>query len=901
MEPRPMDTLPPSPAAVTTAADDIHRAQARLRTTHRWLQEQDDQLPHAPEDPARPDATLQSVDRFWNAMVAAPTGDIPITRRQHFATCLARIATDDAALRLADRILSANAGRLLRAMPTDTDTPPPAHIHVEELVIGEASYAGMFMLRSELFPDTVLLFSSHRGWKEFASRKDLLAGVERDLRQELALHEELPGIARTAIEPKLDAPFLRGRPLTAFHYGAIADRIIQRHREKVEASLSGGEPDSFYNASTLHDLVDLRGMDMNRSAIRKTWSREDRPSDMALASYPAPLREAFEHAANDYDIATLRAVDAIIAGSVTPASTMAMFTRDELGKHLLRLGIGDAPEAIWVRSQRFSLGFRQAATALIQGRDESMVSLVNFARWNVGAGDLDTIAIVQADGTPHPRLSANTAVSMIRFIDIGRRYIEHLEERHGDSDAGRRYRQTARSRWLAKVRLDIARTRLLQHDASLGRGLLPDTRERGLQWMEATLAHPEPTSRKRVDGDDLLVQQLTYRGATVSDVFVIGTRSSVASSHVVVYTPDAPDRVAFREFRTRDDMIRAFLRDRTFESYLLDRLPSAFAAWDAEGHRHFDVPDSTKTLRWVFSSDDCDFCTPLVEPFSYRDVITDIADAAYESELEQSKRTAEHISRSTQQADEDAANGLYRIPHSLLGMPGEGGMFLAETMADSLAKATGSAWQLADHLRYGNYAEAVVDVASFYVNGLDVATIGPTPGAWSRGVMRRATKKTIATIGTDGWAAPAPSWIRLPETQWPAHAYYHASPRELDRLKRTGMLVLLQSRLGAGELRGVPITLFRHAGPPDPSLVATGWLPASAEGVPSSPGSWVRIDLHDALRGTNASATSFAVYRPIDGDGASLIIRPERSLPMTSDTTPLILFDHYAVEAPPAA
>ncbi|KAG9612995.1 hypothetical protein KCV01_g1500, partial [Aureobasidium melanogenum] len=343
----------------------------------------------------------------------------------------------------------------------------------------------------------------------------------------------------------------------------------------------------------------------------------------------------------------------------------------------------------------------------------------------------------------------------------------------------------------------------------------------------------------------------------------------------------------------------------------LAHLPPEFTTTDASGRAHFDVPESTKTLRWALPNDGCGFCTSLAEPFAYRDVITDIADAAYDTEREQERRTFRYVSRSTEQADDDATNQRYRIPHALAGMPGEATGFLVAMAAQSLTTATDSTWRLYDDLKAGNYAHAFVDAVSVYVNGLDVATLGPTPGAWSRGAIRRFAKASTArrtglsipvAQGDDlATTTATPSLVALTETQWPSHAYYHASPAELERLERVGMLVLLQSRLGKGDLRGVPLVVLPPGRHPPSSRYPAGWMPASAEGAPSSPGTWVRIDLREALRGTNLSANSFNVYRQIDGDGNVLVLRPGQPLPTMGGAAPLILFDHYTMESAPAA
>ena len=122
---------------------------------------------------------------------------------------------------------------------------------------------------------------------------------------------------------------------------------------------------------------------------------------------------------------------------------------------------------------------------------------------------------------------------------------------------------------------------------------------------------------------------------------------------MVLYTPEAPDGLAFREFRDPDAMREGFLLDRRFEPYLLRRLPARFSTLDDHGLPRFEVSYTLRTVQWTFGGSACGFCTVLEEPFTYREVSGNIADATYDAAIALTENDTAHFTRSTAQADED--------------------------------------------------------------------------------------------------------------------------------------------------------------------------------------------------------------------------------------------------------
>jgi hypothetical protein len=70
------------------------------------------------------------------------------------------------------------------------------------------------------------------------------------------------------------------------------------------------------------------------------------------------------------------------------------------------------------------------------------------------------------------------------------------------------------------------------------------TSKRGAQWVAAVLDYPDPANRPTVDGQAIVTHALHQRGLPVQGVMVIGNGKDPER---VLYTPNAPDGVTFRE------------------------------------------------------------------------------------------------------------------------------------------------------------------------------------------------------------------------------------------------------------------------------------------------------------------------------------------------------------------
>jgi len=213
-------------------------------------------------------------------------------------------------------------------------------------------------------------------------------------------------------------------------------------------------------------------------------------------------------------------------------------------------------------------------------------------------------------------------------------------------------------------------------------------------------------------------RQLVYKGAVVSDVLVIGVRDARSSSRVVLYTPDAPDGRAFREFSDRAVAAREFLYAPAFQEYLLRRLPAEYGEPLPNGSgRRFKVSDASRQTQWVLSAPGDQRGTITEERFDERVVDGDVRTALFDAEIVRQARDVAWFGRSTRQADFEAIGGMLGGVSEAMRGPSA---VLEETVA-AVGQALRATWRLYDSIKAGDRAQAFVDFTEAYTSSLSLA------------------------------------------------------------------------------------------------------------------------------------------------------------------------------------
>ena len=197
------------------------------------------------------------------------------------------------------------------------------------------------------------------------------------------------------------------------------------------------------------------------------------------------------------------------------------------------------------------------------------LTLSEQALENIGALDVDywlSATVSTHDGQRYLPLTPAYVKRIVRELDIGGGYYRHLSQRLLHSPEAAWRQQHYRRISLARMHAEAIKARFAGH-------FLPDRQERGFHWAQSVLQQPERGSgRPRVDGHAIEVQQLLLNGATVRGVLVVAPPSPASVPALLVYTPHAPDRKAWREFSSRSQMFSTFQNDEKLRDYLLQRV-----------------------------------------------------------------------------------------------------------------------------------------------------------------------------------------------------------------------------------------------------------------------------------------------------------------------------------------
>ncbi|RFQ05254.1 hypothetical protein D0O09_03875 [Pseudomonas putida] len=196
--------------------------------------------------------------------------------------------------------------------------------------------------------------------------------------------------------------------------------------------------------------------------------------------------------------------------------------------------------------------------------------LDELALLNIAWFDLDywlTARVHHEDGSPLDSLSPEGAKRLVRKLDAGSGYISFLRTHLLESSA---------ARWRMQAHGNITRTRMHAEAAKAryARHLLEGTQERGYRWIKAVINHPDNRWRPAIDEQRVMVHQLTVDGHTLQGVLLIKAQNE-AIQPLVLYTPDAPDRRAWREYPNTRALLKMLRRTPALRRYLVQRAPLA--------------------------------------------------------------------------------------------------------------------------------------------------------------------------------------------------------------------------------------------------------------------------------------------------------------------------------------
>lgn len=273
---------------------------------------------------------------------------------------------------------------------------------------------------------------------------------------------------------------------------------------------------------------------------------------------------------------------------------------------------------------------------------------------------------------------------------------------------------------------------------------MPDHEERGYRMVSTALLWRAGAGRPLLQGHQVTVRRLTYRGAPLRNVLVFAMRNAGSVSRIVMYTPGAPDGRAFREFADRQEADRQVLTAPAFREYLLDRLPMAFAEWSADGTTRRFKGD--RLAQWVFAAPASGQRTFLPERFEEEELSGDFLAAAFDAHVDARKADVDELRR-------QASHWRF----SPLGTPVTTAL-VGTVVSESLRapfRALKASYRFYDQVKARDYGSAVVSMAEAYNSALDVVVPVPLGAAGGRALVRLGQRGMAASVALDGAASPS--------------------------------------------------------------------------------------------------------------------------------------------------
>ncbi|MFC6335748.1 hypothetical protein GIR22_06810 [Pseudomonas sp. CCM 7891] len=180
-------------------------------------------------------------------------------------------------------------------------------------------------------------------------------------------------------------------------------------------------------------------------------------------------------------------------------------------------------------------------------RNVEPLSLHQVHRTTIATAD-----IIDTSGKKHGRLDNADLHALAQQADIGKKYQEYLKTAFSQSGEGANFAAAWQRANAAKMQKDALESRLNPAAYNLFTFKIPGS---GLDWIKVVIEHPDSTARPLVGRYDIEANLLVLGsalegGQVINGVTVIQRKGTRANGVSVLYAPDAPDGIPFRELVT---------------------------------------------------------------------------------------------------------------------------------------------------------------------------------------------------------------------------------------------------------------------------------------------------------------------------------------------------------------
>lgn len=570
------------------------------------------------------------IEEFWTTPPTSP----PQSRSplEQLGTQLKRQMSNLAALRVTDGTLSAASKQLIDdalQYPTlaarervfnDGARPGVYPITLDNTTEHGAALAGAFMITSRdgsnatppTWPDNnraialnenngpVVLYTPSEGFEEFSTPAQLRQALAQridngDTKSELLLQSLTPPVKNGNQPPSGEDLMLGAEPWAGDAFTQGISLLLTRAAPEITAAVArvsaSGPP---HDSNLLHDPKQSEAiheaanwsylLDGSNALLARNDKLAEKQQPSWLKDLSPPQQTLYDH---------LEQVGQQSAAKLAPLlekiPSLNSFARERMNaaiKHLYPNAQVDADQLRVKSTSQTRFHFGRPGIAQARSVKTNYLSLTDLAlqnptQWKGGESakytrETLTLALTDTRGQPvlgtdgkPVILDTDTLKALVNTADVGGEYTKLLKKTMtpgSESDAA----STLQSAWTANHADQMEKEAFLAQlnpDAYATAASQDTTTKRGAQWVAAVLDHPDPKNRQQVDGKEVVASTLVQLGLPVQGVTVIGTRTDAS---LVLYTPDAPDGISFREVADRK-ALKGLLNKDEWRLYIASR------------------------------------------------------------------------------------------------------------------------------------------------------------------------------------------------------------------------------------------------------------------------------------------------------------------------------------------
>ncbi len=414
----------------------------------------------------------------------------------------------------------------------------------------------------------VVLYTPGEGFEEFATpaqaRETLAQRLDQGGTGADLLLQTLPlSLQNRSNPPTGDDLMLSAEPLAGDVLAEGIPAMLRRQQAEINAGFASTSTESNRPLhQTIDDAADWSYLLDGSNAMQ---ARNQKLADSLQPEWLKNLTPAQEMLFEQLDSAEAKSANRLVP-LLEAIPSLAAFARDQMNaaiKQQYPTAEVDADQLIVQAQTKSRIHTGRPGLAQSSFKKNSRLSLTDLALKNpteFAAGEtakftltslnlplIDKLGkpILDADGNPVV-LDTDQLKAMVNRADVGGEYTRLLKNQLAP-DAVSGAAGDRRVAWNASQTDQMHKEAFLAElnpSAYTAEAKEDKTSKRAVQWVAAVLDYPDPRTRPTVDGETIVAHALLQRGLPVQGVMVIGNNKDPER---VLYTPNAPDGVTFRE------------------------------------------------------------------------------------------------------------------------------------------------------------------------------------------------------------------------------------------------------------------------------------------------------------------------------------------------------------------